>query len=363
MKRSMLVCALALAGCAKGEAAKTEPSPAPSTASSGGAHDGQVEVVPVLAKPLDTSAHLEGELAPYASVALHSRANGFVRSVTVDRGSKVQAGQALISIAAPELTAQRAEAEAKLQGDRSTYERLRAAAQTPGAVAGHEVDVAEAGMKADESKVQSLRSLEQYLTVTAPFAGVITERNVHPGALVGPQASDKGVPMLRLEQVETLRLTVPVPEQWVGQITEGAAASFTVRAWPGQKFSGTTKRVSRTIDTKTRAMAVELDVDNAAGKLSPGMFADVQWPVKKASTFFVPTSAIVTSTEKTFVVRVKDGVVDHVPVQRGVTTGELVEIFGAVEAGDLIAKRGTEELRVGSKVPFRVAGASEVKAP
>src|SRR5260370_42160235 len=89
-------------------------------------------------KPLDTVTHLEGELAPYESVAIHARANGFVSKVLVDRGSQVKKGQLLLTLVAPELNAQRAEAQAKLEGDKSTSERLSAASRTPGAVAGHE---------------------------------------------------------------------------------------------------------------------------------------------------------------------------------------------------------------------------------
>src|SRR5262249_4318021 len=160
--------------------------------------------------------------APYESVAIHARANGYVARVLVDRGSKVKKGELLVSVVAPELHAQRAEVQAKLSGDRSTYERLKAASQTPGAVAGHEVELAAAALQADQARLDSLRAMEQYLTVTASFDGTITERNVHPGTLVGPQAGGNAPPMLRLEHVAKLRLTVPVPETFVGAIAEGS---------------------------------------------------------------------------------------------------------------------------------------------
>lgn len=314
-----------------------------------------VEVVPVVAKKLTASVHLEGELAPYEAVELHARASGFVQRVQVDRGSKVKAGELLVVISAPELAAQRAEADAKLQGDRGTYERLHAASKVPGAVAEQELQVAEATMHADESRVQALRAVEQYLAVTAPFDGIITQRNVHPGALVGPQS---GVPMLKLEQVAKLRLTVPVPEVFSGEIGEGAAATFSVRAWPGQSFQATVQRISHSIDVRTRSMPVELDVDNHDARLAPGMFADVVWPVQRAAaTLFVPPSAIVTTTAKTFVARIRNGVVDQVVVQRGASTpdGQLVEVFGDVHEGDVVAKRGTEELRDGAAVKTATA--------
>jgi RND family efflux transporter MFP subunit len=329
---------------------------APSASAGNGQAAPVVETVVVVSKPLDTTVHLQGEITPYERVALFARVTGFVSKVLVDRGSRVKSGQVLVTLTAPELRAQRAEAEAKLEADKATSDRLAAASQTPGAVAGDEVQRAEAAVKAGQSRVESLRSTEQYLTVTAPFDGVITERDVHPGALVGPQGAGSSNPMLRIEQVQTLRLTVPVPETMVGAIKEGARASFSVRSYPGVTFTGVVKRLAESIDLKTRSMPVELDVDNHDGRLAPGMFADVLWPVKRETpSLFVPSSAIVQSTEKTFVVRMKDSAVEQVPVQRGATQGDLVEVFGELHDGDRIARRGTEELRPGMRVNVKMA--------
>jgi RND family efflux transporter MFP subunit len=316
-----------------------------------------VQVVPVVSRQSDSSTHLEGELAPYEAVALFSKVGGFVARVDVDRGSVVKNGNVLVVISAPELGAQRAEAEAKLQADRSTFDRFKAASQTPGAVAGHELELQESAVHADEARVQSLHTLEQYLVVRAPFDGVVTERNIHPGAFVGPATGDK-TPMLRLEQVARLRLTVAVPERFVGEVTEGTTATFTVSTWPNEKFTGVAKRISHSIDPRTRTMPVELDVDNAAGRLTSGMFVNVEWPLKRPSaTLWVPGSAVVQSTERTFVVRVRDGNVEQVPVQRGSVTPNLVEVFGSLQAGDLVARRGSEELRPGMHVETRAAPA------
>jgi len=334
--------------------ARTEPSPGAAPSGSAAAAVPTVEVVPVASKPLDTTTQLEGELTPYERVAIFARANGFVSRVLVDRGTHVKQGQLLLTVVAPELGAQRAEAQAKLQGDKTTFDRLKAASQTPGAVAGHEVEVAESAMQADQARLDALRAMEQYLAITAPFDGTVTERGVHPGALVGPQGGNAAAPLLRIEQVHKLRLTVSVPESLVGGIAEGVTATFSVRSFPGVKFTGITKRVAGSIDAKTRSMPVELDVDNADGRLAPGMFAAVVWPVKRAApSIFVPPSAIVQSTERTFVARVKDGTVEQVPVQRGINQGDLVEVFGAVQAGDVVAKRGSEDLRNGLHVEVR----------
>jgi membrane fusion protein (multidrug efflux system) len=346
------LCGLCVSACNGARSDSSAGGPAPSAS----AAMPTIEVVQVVSKPLDTTTQLEGELAPYERVAIFARANGFVSQVLVDRGSHVKQGQLLATIVAPELGAQRAEAQAKLQGDKSTFERLKAASATPGAVAGHEVEVAEATVQADQARLDSLRTMEQYLAITAPFEGVVIERDVHPGALVGPQGAGATMPLLRIEQVHKLRLTVAVPESLVGGIAEGVSATFTVRSFPGVKFTGVTKRVSGSVDVKTRSMPVELDVDNTDGRLAPGMFASVVWPVKLATpSMFVPPSAIVQSTERTFVVRVKDGAIEQVAVQRGISQDDLVEVFGALRAGDVLARRGSEDLRNGLRVQTKPA--------
>ena len=199
-----------------------------------------VDVVRLVYKPFRATTRLQGELSPFEAVSLYAKLNGFVSRVHVDRGSVVRKGARLVSLQAPELSARRAEAEAKVRASKGFHDRLKAAAKTPGAVAGNELALADAQLAGDLAKVRALRALEQYLNVVAPFSGVVTKRNVHTGALVGP-ATEK-VPMLRLEQIATLRLTVPVPETLVAAVRVGTTETFTVRAWPGQGSWRTRRR-------------------------------------------------------------------------------------------------------------------------
>jgi RND family efflux transporter MFP subunit len=329
-------------GCTSSEPAPpTEKEPTPT-----------VEAVKVRAQKLDTTTRLPAEIYAYESVALYPRVNGFVDEVLVDRGNNVKRGQLLVRLSAPELSAQRAEAASKLAAAQSTFERMKAAAETPGAVAKHDLEVAEAGQKAEEARLASLKTLEGYLYVRAPFDGTITERNVHPGALVGPAAGASSPPMLKMESVGHLRITVAVPETDAGAIADGANAEFAVRTWPGVKFSGAIRRVAHAIDMRTRTMPVELDYANKDGKLAPGMFAEVTWPVRRdAPSLFVPSTAVVQTTDKTYVDRIKDGVVEQLPVKRGVTLKDAVEVFaGGLVVDDLVMKRGSEELKPGTKV-------------
>lgn len=197
----------------------------------------------VLAKPVSRTAELPGELQPFLSVSLHSRVPGYVEKVLVDRGSAVKEGQPLVELSAPETEAQIAEAESKIQaaesdrlqaeaqlaGLQSTYDKLKKAAETPGAIAENELVQAqkqiEAGQSLSRSRQQAgqalsaslraLKEMQSYLRITAPFDGVITDRLVHPGALVGPGADS---PLMVLQQISKLRLVIAVPEEDAGAI-------------------------------------------------------------------------------------------------------------------------------------------------
>lgn len=312
-----------------------------------------VEVVRVVSQRLSVIEPLPAELAAWEVVAIYPKARGFVEEVPVDRGSVVKKGQLLVRLSAPELLADMAKAEASLRGDRTTLVQLSEAAQTKGAVSVNELQLSKEKVRSDEEEVHSLSTLAGYLTITAPFDGIITERNVHPGALVGPppETLQNAIPMLRIEQIARLRLTVPVPEADADAVSEGSTVQFRVRASPGRSFSATISRISHWVDPKTRTMAVEADIDNRARTLDPGMFAEVLWPVSRPEpTLFVPASAVVDTGEATLVERVKAGRVERVPVHRGKAMGEVQEVFGSLESGDWVILHGSEDLANGAQV-------------
>jgi RND family efflux transporter MFP subunit len=332
------------------------------------------DLVPVLSRPVSRTVELPGEFLPFLTVAVHAKVQGFVERVLVDRGSVVKQGDLLIEVSAPEMAARIAEAqskveaaesdriqaEAQLAAAQSTYERMKTAAETPGAIAGNELiqaekqrDAAQAlltsrqqAKKAAESAVRALQDLQAYLKITAPFDGVVTDRLVHPGALAGP---GNDAALLVIQQVSHLRLVVPVPEEHVSGIVKGASVPFQVPAWPERNFSGIVARVSHVLDKKTRTMAVELDVVNRDGALAPGMYPTVKWPVRRANpALFVPRTSVVTTTERTFVIRGRDGRAEWVDVKKSAAEGDLVEVIGNLKPGDRVVRRATDEIREGS---------------
>src|SRR5215472_7930420 len=355
MKRWLAAAMILLAGCDRSAAPRARPS---------GAADAprQVEVVRAVLQKISLTEQLPAELVPWEVVAIYPKVRGFVAEIPVDRGSIVSRAQMLVRLTAPELAAQTAEAEATLRSDRSTYRRLRDASKTRGAVSENELEISRQTAAGTAERVRSLKSMADYLVIGAPFDGIITERNVHPGALVGPPAEPltSAVPMLRIEQIAHLRLTVPVPEADAGAISEHDAVTFRVRAYPGRDFSGTVSRVSHWVNPGTRTMAVEADVRNDDRLLDPGMFAEVMWPVRRQTpSVMVPASAVVETPEGVFVETVAAGSVKRVPVQRGKASADLVEVFGDVKAGEMVIGRGSEDLAAGTRVIPREKAATE----
>jgi RND family efflux transporter MFP subunit len=334
------------------------------------------DLAPVISRLESRTVDLPAEIAPYLTVALHAKVRGYVDQVLVDRGSVVKAGEQLATLTAPEMDAQIAEAESKVQAaeaDRlqteaqlaaaqSTYGRTQEAAKTPGAVAGNDVVLAQKQVEAAEALVRSrqrasaaaqsavdaLKAMLAYLKIAAPFDGVVTDRLVHPGALVGPGADPA---LLVIQQVSRLRVVIPVPEQYVGSIVRGGSVDFTVPAYPRRAYAGKIARVAGVLDEKTRTMAVELDVMNRDGTLAPGMYPGVKWPVRsQGAELWVPKTSVVTTTERTFVIRDRAGRAEWVDVKKGVAEGDLVEVIGNLKAGEMVVRRATDEMRDGAPV-------------
>jgi RND family efflux transporter MFP subunit len=380
-----LACAIAL--CASAAILASCGKDNASSAKAAGPENTQkVQATKVIAQKLAITVHLPGEIEPYEVVAIFPKVTGFVKSISVDRGSHVRTGERIAQLEAPELIAQRSQAQAKVQAaqaqlaaaeakvasDEGTYEHLKAAAATPGVVAGNDLFVAQKALDADRAQLkaqqdnvnaaqqalEAVAQIEAYLQVKAPFDGVVTERNVHPGALVGPAGTPGvAVPMLRIETLSRLRVVVPVPETYVAGVPEGTKVEFTVPAFPGRTFSGTIARIAHSVDENTRTMPVELEVANIKRELSPGSFSDIVWPVRRSyPTLFVPTTAVANTLERVFVVRINHGKSEWVDVKTGVTASKLIEVFGDLRGGDMVAVRGTDELRPGSPVSAQDSG-------
>jgi len=312
-------------------------------------------------KALSSSASLPGQLVPFNEVNLFPKVNGFVKQLFVDRGSIVKKGQLLITLEAPEMESQLQAANSRyLQAkenavaSREKYQRLKEAAAEPGSVSPLDMDNALSKMKADEamanseqSNVSAVRTMQGYLNIYAPFDGMIVQRNVSPGALVSP-GKDTDQPMLILQDIHKMRLTVSIPEDYVDKVDLTKPVSFVFNAMPGQEQSAKISRSANALGSM-RQEAIEIDVLNKNGRLKPGMYAEVKIPMLSgAKSLLVPNAAIVRSTEHEYVVTVKNNKASLVNIKEGLISHDSTEVFGDLKAGERIVTAANDELKDGA---------------
>jgi membrane fusion protein, multidrug efflux system len=325
-----------------------------------------MDTIPVFilkAEMLKKTVELPGELIPYEQTDLYAKVSGFVRTMKVDIGDHVHKGQTLAIIQAPEVNTQFAEAESSIQAakakwtaSKDNYDRLFRASQSPspGIVAPVELVNSRNQMMADSASYEVVRQqarvykeISGYLYITAPFDGVITTRKTDPGALVGASTM-----LLTVQYNKTLRLRIAVPEMYVAAASKGNKGRnilFSVDTYPDQRFSGVLTRKTETVDPVTRTELWEFEVDNSRHLLKAGVFAYTRIEIdRNGPSFVIPPSAIATTQERKFVIKVTDGKANWIDVRQGITTDRGVEIFGNLKAGDTLFVKSTDERKPGS---------------
>ena len=314
-------------------------------------------------EPLATTIKLPAQLAAFEEVSVFPKVNGYVKTVLVDIGSRVSKGELLMMLEAPELEHASLQAREKYERakadfsiDREHYQRLLEASKTAGAISPLDLSAIKSKMDADsavcnaeKANWQMQETMLGYLRVTAPFTGVITERNVNPGALVS--AAEKDKPMLELKQVSQLRLQVDVPEDMAATLRNNDTVSFFVNAFPGKKMTGRISRMSNNMSMQYRSERMEIDVENRDGLLTPGMYAEAELYSKgNSSALCVPVSAVVTSTERKYVIAIRNNKTVKVDVETRSQDGNKTEIIGALQAGEKIIANANDEIKEGIEI-------------
>lgn len=316
---------------------------------------------------LSTNLYTPGELIAYQQVDLYAKVNSFVKKLYVDVGSEVKEGQLLVTMEAPELASQLASAQSRVKSQeaiyiasKANYDRLVETSKTPGTISKNDIDQADARQKSDMAQWDAAKAAYsevgatlKYLEIRAPFSGIISARNVNPGAYVGPSGKGSEFPLFTLQEQKHLRLVVSVPEAYTGYLTDKDEVKFSVKAMPSRVFTAKVKRLAGALDNRLRAERTEMDVYNDDRKLLPGMVAEVSLPLPaKDSTFLVPATSIVNSTERVFVIRVDSNQkAEWVDVKTGRSEGGKTEIYSSgLKEGDQLIKIASEERRNGSPV-------------
>lgn len=350
------LCLLLLCSCNDNEAGKTaNTTPAATKPDS-------VAVFIAKRDSVEKTVTLPGELLPYQQVEIRAKVQGYLKKVNVDIGSVVHKGQLLALIDAPEINSRASEGSEKIQSARAkylaskdSYDRIHIASQTDGVIAATELEKAKNVFMADSAdykaalyNASTYRQMGNYLAITAPFSGVITKRNVNEGAYVGTPAEQ---PLLVLEDISTLRLRVAVPEAYAGAKLKSGTIKFTTKALPEKAFDGKLVRKSESIDNGSRSEIWEFEAPNPNKLLKAGMYTDARLVLQRTQpSFTVPPSAVVTTQERRFVIKIQAGKTTWVDVSQGLNLGDKIEIFGNLTPGDTLATKANEEMKPGTAV-------------
>ncbi|HEV2644975.1 MAG TPA: efflux RND transporter periplasmic adaptor subunit [Acidobacteriaceae bacterium] len=352
-------------------------------------------VAAVVRAPLSNTLVVAGEFLPFQEVELHAKVAGYVKRINVDIGDKVRSGQVLATLDIPEITAQVQGADAGVRQTQeqitraksevlqtqANYEALHSAAQRlqqasdarPGLIAQQELDDALARDRAGAAQVDAAKSaysamqeqlgvskadrqhyssMADYSRIIAPFSGIVTWRYADTGSLIQAGTSNAGsAPVVKIAQVDVLRLRLPVPESLASFVKIGDTASVHVGA-TGQTFAGKVARNTGELDSTTRSMQVEIDVANREGKMTPDMYADVTLNIQRTgAALVVPVQAVDRSGEQPFVMLVDQSKqVQKRLVKIGVSTANNVEILEGLRQGDLVIVANLSSFQQGEVV-------------
>ena len=296
---------------------------------------------------------------------MYAKVTGFVRELKVDIGSKVKEQQVLMTLDAPELTAQLSAAQSRLKSQEAlytaslaNYNRLIETSKTPGTISPNDLEQAEAKRNADLANLEAARAsfrevndMKNYLVIRAPFDGTITARNINVGAYVGPSGKGSEFPALTLQQQARLRLVISVPEGYSGYLKQGDEVTFKVRSMPSENFKAKLTRLSGALDARLRSQRAEADIENSDGRFLAGTVADVSTTLRSANnSFVVPKTAVVSSAEEVFVIRVVNGKAEQVSVKTGLEADDFVEVFGALSENDVLLRKASDEIKGGQVI-------------
>ena len=389
------VSAIAAAGCAPSDARAVDRRGSGTALTVAAATIGRGDIAQILT--------IAAEFRPFQEIEVHAKVAGFVKSIGVDVGDRVHAGQLLATLEVPELRDELREdeaavkrageeinrAQADLERAQSAHgvahlsaERLAGVMKArPNLIAQQDIDeasgrdrvaeaqvaTAQAALAAAREQLEIARAAQSktqtvfdYTRITAPFAGVITHRFADTGAMIqaGTSSQTQAMPLVRLSENDRLRLVIPVPESAVSRIHLGQHVDVSVQSLH-RTVAGIVARFADRLDTDTRTMRVEVDVSNANRELVPGMYADASLPLEQASNVVIaPVQAIDHSETGARVLAVnREGQLESRSLTLGLETADRVEVKAGLAEGDIVVIGSRAQLRPGILVSPRIAAA------
>ncbi|MGA2409548.1 MAG: efflux RND transporter periplasmic adaptor subunit [Candidatus Binataceae bacterium] len=329
------------------------------------------------------TVELPGDLVGFYETALHAKVTGYLKTISVDKGDFVKAGQVLAEIEVPELRSNLDQAKATMEMARLTYERLRRVQQSdPRLIAQQDVDIASAKYQEAASAAETLSTMIGYTKIIAPFDGVITGRFADPGALIRAGGGDIGVdetsglvspgategagghrsgggPILTLADIDELRVYIYVPEGSYPFIRRGTPAELRFDEFPGRVFKGSVARYATALDLATRTMLTEVDIDNPNHVLYPRSYAHVTLDlVSHPGALRLPVGAVNGIGRAAHVLEIERGRLFDAPVSTGINDGNYTEITSGLNDDAMVVATYSNALTSGEKVNYVFGKAS-----
>lgn len=353
----------------------------------------QTPVVPVseiLRSTMAKQVTFVSELRPYQEIELHARVTGYLESLKVDIGDTVKEGQLIASLDVPELKLELQHAEASERRSKADIERAKASHEEasvaytrllntdkaqPHLIAPQDLDAASARSRSAEAMLDAAReqanvakadvekfhTMLDYSQITAPFAGVITKRYLDRGALIQAGSSTSSLPLVRLSQMDRLRLVIPVSLSSVPMVNVGDTVDIDVTTMD-KHLTGKVTRYSHKVDVATRTMDVEVDLPNPDLKLIPGMYASAALTLERhQDALMVPHEAIARNKtgEATLFVIGKDNRIEERPVKLGLETSTGMEVLSGIKEHELVLIGSRSQVTPGELVQPKVQEAAK----
>jgi membrane fusion protein (multidrug efflux system) len=297
---------------------------------------------------------------PRDQAVLYAKVAGYLKTIGVDKGDHVQAGQTVAEIEAPELQADLVRQKAEVAVADVAYRRVsEAQKKAPDLVMPQTVDDARGKLDMARATLERTETLLDYTKIRAPFSGIVAKRSVDPGAFIPAATSgsvSQNAALLTLIDIRSVRIEIAVPEPEVPRVKVGLPVEVTVDELPGRAFEGKVTRFAYALDEASKTMLAEAEIPNATGELRPGMYARARIGIeRRTEALLVPAAAVIAGKGQDSVLTVADGKAKRVPVKTGLRDESNIEILDGLSPDQTVILAGANPPADGQ--PVRV-GAS-----
>lgn len=308
-----------------------------------------VAVLPIRQRDLTDSVTLTAELRPWNTAKLYAKVSGYLQSISVDYGSRVHSGETIAKLELPEQSADLERKNTEYQLAKMTYDRLLSVErQTPGMLARQDIDNAQAAYEAAKDERDRAAVVLDYTNIVAPFDGIVTKREVDPGALITQGIGGSAPPLVEIADERTLRLVLDVPESLVEKIHVGTPVDVSVSGI-GLPIHAAVSRIAYNVQGATRTEHTEVDIDNGALRIKPGMYANASIVLSRAEhVSSVPPETV--SDDGLMIVVDHHNVVRRRMVTIGLRTPKWIQVVSGIEPGDRVYVGDASSVSIGTKV-------------